>query len=218
MADRNPEDFDPTRKLAMTRGALLNGHSLARLAPVRVVDDATDRPGEIEEPLARRLWGAGTLDYAEDLVATAVEDPETGVAALIETDDLGGGWYQLRAPWRAEAVKVQGQDKVPAERAKLIKEGLGQIDLRRPPDTQLFTIEEAGSNGYFLVHGPGLDEPLKVRGEQQAMSKRDELERAAATPPPGAGGNMSPPPPPDSGADRTTNDELAGAAKGDEDE
>lgn len=215
MADRNEQDFDPTRQLAMTRGALLNGHSLARLAPVTIVSDPTGR-GEVTEEVARRLWAAGTFDYVEDLVATPVEDPETGVSNLIEHDELGGGWHQLRAPWLTEPVKFQGSENLADERAKLVKQGLGQIDLRRPPETLLYRIEEAGSNGWFLVHGPGLDQPLKVRGEQAAMAKRDELERAAETPPPGAGGNMAPPPPPDPDANRTTEDELEGAAKDEE--
>lgn len=215
MPDRNPDKFDPTRPLAMTRGALLNGHSLARLAPVRVVEEPTDRPGEITEDLGRRLWGAGTLDYADEIVATPVEDPETGIASQIEVDDLGNGWFQLRAPFRDEPVKVHGEANVPEAKAQLVKEGVEGLDLRRPPETQLFRIEEAGSNGWFLVHGPGLDEPLKVRGEQAAMTKRDELERQAAAPPPGEGGNVeSPPPPPQDGSpDRTEEGEQDGEAR-----
>ena len=217
MADRNPSSFDPTRPLAMTRGALLNGHSLGRLAPVRVVEEPTDEPGEITDELARRLWSAGTLDYADEIVATPVEDPETGIANLIATDELGGGWFQLRAPWRDEPVKVQGEANLPDARAELVKEGLAQLDLRRPPETQLFRVEETGSNGYFTIHGPGLDTPLKIRGEQNAIAKRDELENAAKAPPPGQGGNVeSPPPPPDEDADRTTGDEQTGDARDDD--
>lgn len=207
MTDRNPDKFDPTRQLAMTRGATLNGHPLGRLAPVRVVDEPTDRPGEITEEVGRRLWAAGALDYADEMVATPVEDPRTGVAALVEIDELGGGWFQIRAPWRTEAVKVQGREAADDERRALIDEGLGQIDIRRPPADTRFTIEEAGSNGWFKVSGPGLDEPLTIRGEQAAMAKRDELERTAGAPPPGPGGTMKPPPPPDTGADRTAEDE-----------
>lgn len=223
MADRNPQDFDPTRQLAMTRGARLNGHDLGQFAPVRVVEEPTDARGEITDEVARRLWAAGQLDYADELVATPVEDPQTGVAALVEVDQLGGGWFQIRAPWLTEAIKVQGAEAAEEERQATIKQGLGQIDLRRPPQDELFTIAEVGSNGWFEVSGPGLTEPLKIRGEQAAMSKRDELARQAATPPPGPGGTLQPPPQPDAGADRTTDDETAGAGgtgagAGDQDE
>lgn len=202
MADRNPQDFDPTRQLAMTRGARLNGHDLGRLAPVRVVEEPTDRPGEIDEPLGRRLWASGALDYADEIVATEVEDPRTGVAALVEIDEVGGGWFYVRAPWLTEAVKVQGREAADKERADLIEQGLGKIDLRRPPETELYTIAEVGSNGWFEVTGPGLAEPIKVRGEAAAMAKRDELTRTVETPPPGAGGTLQPPPQPDT-TDRT---------------
>lgn len=214
MADRNPDKFDPTRTLAMTRGAQLNGHALARLATVRVVEEPTDRPGEVTDELARRLWAAGTLDYADEMVATEVEDPKTGLANLVETDELGGGWFQLRAPWHDGAVKVQGEANIADARDDLIAEGMAGLDLRRPPETQLFRIEEAGSNGWFLVHGPGLNEPLKIRGEQNAMAKRDELENAAKAPPAGAATNVTslPPPPPADGADRTTAGEQDGDA------
>lgn len=215
MTDRNPESFDRTRQLAMTRGAQLNDHPLGRLAPVRVVDEPTGRPGDIDEELARRLWASGTLDYADEMVATPVEDPRTGVTALVEVDQLGGGWFQVRAPWLDEAVKVQGAEAAEDERLAQIEAGLGKIDLRRPPEQAQFTISEVGSNGWFEVSGPGLAEPLKIRGEQAAMAKRDELARSG---PLEAGGVVEPPaPPPAPGPDVTGAGAGAGGGEDDED-
>lgn len=208
MPDRNPESFDRTRQLAMTRGAQLNGHQLGRLAPVRVVDEPTDRPGEVTEEVGARLWASGALDYADEMVATPVEDPRSGVLALVEVDQLGGGWYQIRAPWLDEAVKVQGADAAEQERLAQVDAGMSKIDLRRPPEVTGFTVSEVGSNGWFEVSGPGLPEPLKIRGEQAAQAKRDELARAAGLP---VGGNMAPPPPPDPDADRTEPGETDGS-------
>jgi hypothetical protein len=182
------DSFDRTRPLVATRGGQLNGHNLGRLETVTVVDEPSDKRGEITEDVAARLHSRGHLAYADEIVATPVEDARTGVTKLVEVDDLGGGWFLLRAPWRAEGSKVQGAEAAEKERLALVEEGLVAIDTRRPPTEPGFTISESGSNGWFEVNGPGLAEPIKVRGEAAALAKRDELARGSAPPPP-------PPPP-----------------------
>lgn len=179
------DSFDRTRPLVVTRGGQLNGHNLGRLESVTVVDEPSDRRGQITEDIAARLHARGQLAYADEIVATPVEDARTGVSKLVEVDDLGGGgWFLLRAPWRPEGSKVQGAEAAEKERQALVEEGLVAIDRRRPPEEPGFTISEVGSNGWFLVSGRGLAEPIKVRGEAAALAKRDELARGASEPPP----------------------------------
>lgn len=211
--DRNPESFDSTRPLAMTIGGQLNEHNLGRLASVRVVDEPTDAPGEITEDVARRLWASGALSYADEMVATPVEDKRTGVSRLVEIEDTGGGWFLVRAPWESDPKKVRGHDKALERRAELIDEGMAKIDIGQPLTAPMFTISEEGSNGWYHVMGPGLDEPEIVRGEQAALARRDELERAAANPPPGPGGTTQPPPQPVTRADRTAPGEIVGSGR-----
>lgn len=213
MADRNEKNFDRDRDLVMNRGALLNGHELIRMAPVVVVDEPTDARGEITEEVAARLWAAGSLDYADELLATPIEDKRTGVAALVTVEDLGSGYHLLRAPWRDEAKKVRGRAKAEQARDDLIEEGMGRVDLRQSLAPSVFQLSEEGSNGWYKITGPGIDgEPLTIRGEQAAMAKRDELEAAHRAAPVGLTGNMAPPPQPDPTASTTTEAERAGAA------
>lgn len=195
MSTRNPDNFDRRRPLIADRAGQLNGHPLAAGATVTVVDEESDEPRKITAELAARLWAGGTLSYADERYATPVESKEAYARRVTELEDLGGGWYLLRAPHLAEAEKIKGLEDAEKRRAEVISEGIELAPEVRQIGASPFTFTEEGSNGWYEVHGPGLDEPLRVRGKAAAEAKVAELTTAAA-PVEGAITNVIPPPPP----------------------
>lgn len=189
MSHRNPDDFEPTRLLVMNRGARLLGHDLGQHAAVRIVGNPGTEPGEVDEATARRLWTNGSLDYADEVVATPVEDRRTGLERQITVEELGGSWYLITAPWLTEPAKVQGQTAVEPERQRVLEEALADADLAPVPNAPdglteggtgglSLAVAEVGNNGWYEISGPGLAEPIKVRGLEAAEAKKAEIELA----------------------------------------
>lgn len=185
----DPEDFEETRPLVMARALQVNGHQLRQGSPIHVMPDETGEPGEITADQAARLWAGGTLIYADRALATPVETPERYAARVTEVDELEGGKFLIRAPWLGEGEEVSA-DKLDARRQEVIDLGVQAhrelIESFGPTaavaviaGTDGFLATDKG-NGNYEITGPGLSEPLKVRGKANAEDKIAELRTEAA--------------------------------------
>jgi hypothetical protein len=194
----DPKNFDPTQPIVMARNNTVGGHALRAGEALTIVDaDEPEGRGEVTLDQATTLWARGTFVYLTDVRPTPVESPQDAARRLIEVDELGGGWYLIRAPWLPEGEKVQGAEATETRKAELIAAGqptdvVAQavvVDQPAPPSNSgpLYTMTEAGSNGYYQISGPGLAEPEKVRGEDKAAARLAELEAAPLQDPPKEG-------------------------------
>jgi hypothetical protein len=185
----DPEDFDKERPLVLARAGQVNGHQLEQGEALSVVDDESEQRGELTAEQAARLWSGGRVVYADRALPTPVESPEAYAERTTEVDDLGKGKFLIRAPWLSEAVTVSA-DSVAERRAEIVSGGVERHRLlidRVGPEAAAavvtgadgFSLDDKG-NGNFEIAGPGLDEPLKVRGRANAEEKLDELRTAAA--------------------------------------
>lgn len=188
--------FDPTRPLAMGRFNTVNGFALAIGESIRIVDDSKEpkERGEVTADVATRLWSGGTFVYADEARPTPVETPQQAAERLVEIDDLGGGWYLIRAPWLGEGEKVQGKEAADTRRAELVAAG-------QPTDTETDAAtaaanaggsggsETGGAAGTDGGSGPTVEERVKslVDGNTEKdlrdiIARLDEA-RAKADPP-----------------------------------
>lgn len=186
----DPRSFDPNRPLVMAGFNTINGFAMTAGERITIADEPTER-GEVTLDTAARLWSGGKFVYQEEARPTPVESPQDAARRLVTVEDLGGGWYLVLAPWLEQGEKIQGEEAANKRRDELI-EGGQPIDTSdtatiRTPATPAetdpltrFSFSEQGSNGWYEVTGPGLDEPLKIRGEDAALAKVRELEEAAA--------------------------------------
>lgn len=183
--------FDPAKPLVMGRFNTVGGFALASGDPITIVPEGQEpkERGEVTLDTAARLFGSGTFVYAEDARPTPVETPQQAAERLVEVDELDGGWYLIRAPWLGEGEKVQGREAADARRAELVAAGQPTTDSSdtggttgdqggdgKPP---AFAMTE-GENGWHEITGPGLEEPLKIRGKEAAEAKLAELNGGAA--------------------------------------
>jgi len=201
--------FDPTKPLVMARFNTVGGFALAAGDPITIVEEPKNR-GEVTAETAERLFGS-TFVYADQARPTPVESPQDAARRLIEVDDLGGGWFLIRAPWLGEGEKHQGREATDARVAELIEAGqpadfdpatvaaanttggdsTGGQGSADDTSTQTFTLEETGSNGFYTISGPGLDEPIKVRGRANAEAKLAELQGAQGSSGAAGGGDAT---------------------------
>lgn len=187
-------DFDASKPIVMARFGRLNDHDLNAGAPLMIVAEPA-KAGEVDADTAAQLWASGRAVYAELARPTPVEAPIDAAKREANIETLDGGWFLLRAPWLPEgSEKVQGEQAARDRLAVVIEAGKvyyetlaeGTVVLQGQPsdDTDAageqsgaagFTMTEAGGNGYYEITGPGLDEPLKVRGKAAAEAKLAEL-------------------------------------------
>lgn len=187
----DPSAFDAARAIVMSRSSTVGGHDLRSGEPLTIVDaDEPEGRGEITLDQAKRLWARGLFVYEGDVRPTPVETPQQAALRTIKVDVLDGDVHLIRAPW-LESEKVQGAEAAAMRVAELVAAGhpvpdgapadpvvIAQPGAVEPPVQQRnrFTVTEAGSNGYFEITGPGLDEPEKVRGKDKAEARAAELE------------------------------------------
>lgn len=184
---RDPKDFDPNRPLIMARDDRVGGHALRARDLITVVDEP-ELPGQLTADQARHLWVNGLLVYEDRATATPVESPEAYAARVTEVDELGHGKFMIRAPWLGEGEQVPA-DRLADRRKQIVEEGAA-LHRERIEDvgieaaaaiaagTDGFTLNDNG-NGNFEITGPGLEEPVKVRGRANAEDKLAELRTAA---------------------------------------
>lgn len=171
MITLNPRLFDRTRPLVMARFAQLLEHEMSAGDPLTIVDEPSGK-GEVTDDIALRLWLSRVAVYADQANPTPIETPQQEAERVVVMEELGGGWYLIRAPWLGEGVKVQGKDAADKLRAAFVAKG----------DTKGVTIEPLGG-GWWAVQAPWLDDPTKVQGTDQAEHTADLL--IAAGPPAG---------------------------------
>lgn len=212
-ARKDPRTFDPARPIAMGIFRTVGGHALGPGDPLKIAEDPKER-GEVDLDTATRLWASGTFVYAEEARPTPVESPQDAARRLVAMEELPNSYFLIRAPWLAEGEKIHGREAAEARRDELIEAGQptaftgvvvtdspmagtgegvqlpGAVDAGGEPlpPIQPFQLAEAGSNGWFEITGPGLDEPLKVRGEAAAQAKLAELQGGPPAPTAAAGG------------------------------
>lgn len=163
--NRNPRLFDATRPLVIVRSVQLYDHDVTGGDPLIIVEADPKEKGEVTKDIALRLWLTGIADYSGDVRPTPVETPEQGAERLTEMDDLGGGWFLIRAPWLGEGEKVHGKAKAAERRAAIVAKG----------DTKGVRVDGDGDGGWFNVTAPWLDDAEKVQGHDAAWARADAL-------------------------------------------
>jgi hypothetical protein len=131
---------------------------------------------EITAPwLERPLTVRGKVNAEKALAEMREEGAPLGFidgGSDVEVEDIGGGWYQISAPWIAEPEKVQGRDAAEARQREL-------HDAGEPVSYAGVTLDpEAGDNGYFDVKADWLAEGEKVHGIDAARERAAELRHA----------------------------------------
>ncbi len=183
-------DLDPTRKLAAAKFGTLNKHFMHPAEAITIVDEPKAK-GEITAAMAEQLWAGGKIVYAEDALPTPVEKPEQSAERLVEMEVLADGRFMIRAPWLAEAVFETDEQKAAQRRDEAVAEGVALYTTTAAiagPDaaagalggTDGFAINPVGG-GYYEITGPGLAEPERVRGQENADNRLAELRGEAAT-------------------------------------
>lgn len=182
----DPKDLDPSQPLVMAFRRTLGGNLMATHESVAIVEEPAER-GEVDEETARRLWARGVLIYQSSILPTPVETPQEAAARLVVIDDLGdpaGGEFMVLAPWLGEGETYPDRAAAEERRAELVAAGQpadaavpvdAANEMPMQPTPPRFTYED-GSNGYYSISGPGLDEPLKVRGRAALDAALAKLE------------------------------------------
>jgi hypothetical protein len=181
--------FDPKRRLVLTSDQLVNGHELSQGRQIAIVDDESDQPGELTEDQAGLLYQQGTLIHSDRAVATPVETPEQYAGRATEVEELDNGNFLIRAPWLGEGEIVPAS-KLDARRQEIVDQGAEahrqliedfgpSAAVAITTGTDGFGADDKG-NGNFEITGPGIAEPIKIRGKANAEAKISELRAAAA--------------------------------------
>ena len=181
----DPRTFDRTRPLAMGKFATIHGHDLNVGAPVKIVDGEPENPGDLTLDEATHLWAGGRIVYSEMARPTAVETPEQAAERLTDMEPLGDGKFLIRAPWLTESLTITGEEAAQTRRGEVVEEGValyrntaevaGEDAAAGAIGGDGWSMTEAGSNGYYEITGPGLDQPEKVRGKANAEQRLAEL-------------------------------------------
>lgn len=188
---RDPQTFDSSKPLVMARGAQVNGHPLVKGTPVAIVSDESDRKAELTEEQARILWAGGTLTYFESALPTPVETPRSAAERLTVMEALGDDKFLIRSPVLTEGETVSGADAARKRRSALVDQAVEEhgkavetAGVAAGPGVlgaaDGFSVTPTG-NGFHKIEGPGLEEPLTVRGREAAGQKVAELRAGQAT-------------------------------------
>jgi hypothetical protein len=164
--------FDPAKPLVATRQMTLLGHEVAGGDPISELKDANDV--QIDSGVLRRLWMTRWADYADDYrPTTELEAHPPEKAWMDEADGVSvtegeNGWYTINATWLGEeGEKVHGAEAAEARAA----------EVRELGDTKGVTYAHTGG-GWYEVKAPWLAEPVKVKGEEAAKAKFEELRKS----------------------------------------
>lgn len=193
------DELDISRPIIMARAVPVNGHDLLKGEAIRIVPDPSDERAQLTAKQAEHLFAGGYLIYADRAVATPVETPEQYAERATEVDQLDEDTFLIRAPWLGEGEEVSAE-KLLERKQEVIDEGAqAHRDLINDlgPDAAAAVVTGADGfslepqpGGYFVINGPGLDEPLRVRGRQAAEDKLAELRVAAAAEQPDTSGDQ----------------------------
>ncbi|APZ81855.1 hypothetical protein vBEliSR6L_90 [Erythrobacter phage vB_EliS_R6L] len=175
----NPEDgpfADRLRARQYEARAVNMGEAEAEIAdPVQMTGPKGGRY-EITAPwLERPLTVRGKVNAEKALAEMREEGPPLGFidgGSDVEVEEIGGGWYEISAPWLEEPVKEQGREAAEARQREIHEAG--------EPETHhgVTLTESEGGNGYYDLTADWLDEPEKVHGEEAARERAAELRQA----------------------------------------
>lgn len=144
--------FDPKRQFVAARGFTFMGTEYGPGAPF---------PAAGADPVDPRLlaqqYGSRAINFAPE----AVDDER------IQFTSLGGGYYEISAPWLAEPIKARGKADAEAQLAKVREIG--------EPDTYAGVQLTEGENGWWDVLPIWADAPFKVHGADAARAKAAQL-------------------------------------------
>jgi hypothetical protein len=139
-------------------------------------------PPEGFDPNVPTLIGSDAFDATYNFGAEDV-----AIADIVAAASLAGGhdpaqWNALASEDRDALIQAELDRRNEAAKHP---EGSGDDGQAGTDEVQDFTFTD-GSNGYYEITGPGLDEPVKVRGREAFETKLAELREAAGIkPPPG---------------------------------
>lgn len=133
---------------------------------------------EITAPwLERPLTIRGKVNADKALAEMREEGPPLGFidgGSDVEVEEIGGGWYQIDAPWLEEPAKEQGREAAEAKQREIHEAG--------EPDYHHGVTLTEGENAYWTVKTDWSHEPETVHGEEAARARAAEL-RDAGPPP-----------------------------------
>lgn len=154
----------------------------------------------LERPLTIR----GKVNAEKALAEMREEGPPLGFidgGSDVEVEELGGGWYQIDAPWLEEPLKEQGREAAEAKQREI-------HDAGEPATHHGVTLTE-GENAYWSVKADWADEAETVHGEDAARARAAELRDAGPPASEGDEGGEGDQTPPEGAADATDGQEAA---------
>jgi hypothetical protein len=123
---RNFGSFDPSKQLVAGRQMTLHDDELTGGDPISM---------DVDEGTRRRLWMVEHAHYEEDYRPTPeLQTEEEEDTKGVEFTHIGGGQYEVTAPWLTEPVKVKGKAAAEAKAAELREQA-------PPPEEEASTEE-----------------------------------------------------------------------------
>lgn len=166
--------FDTTKPVVATRQMTLLGHEVTGGQVISSLKDENDVP--IDSDVLRRLWLSRWADYESDYTPTPeLETHGPGREWMDEAEGVAvteaDGVFTIRAAWLGEDGETVEGEEAAQDRA---------AEVRLAGDTYGIGYAHSGG-GWYLITGPGVPADLKVKGEEAAKAKAEEL-RAAHRP------------------------------------
>lgn len=126
-----------------------------------------------EEAEKGRLADEAAIEAAAARDGNELESVPFPASNVIITVDEGG-LHTVVSPW-TDAETFDTPEAAEARQAELRELGSPEGWTPSPEPVEDFEVLEAGSNGWFEIRGPGLEEPVKIRGKEAAEAKAAEL-------------------------------------------
>lgn len=142
--------FDPKRPLVAARSFTYLGVDYTAGAPF-----PTDG---IAPYKLNTLYGSRAVNHT---------DEKAEPASPVQMKALGGGYFEVTAPWLDDPEKVRGQQKAIARVEELREAG--------EPDSYGGVSIEGGEGGWYTIEADWADEPEKIQGEDAARARAAAL-------------------------------------------
>lgn len=164
----------------------VQGHDAAE---ARAAEIRAEGPPEGFDPNVPALLGSDEFEATYNFGGDDIQLGDIIAAAQQASGHDAHAWNGLEQGERdtliqAELARQSEAAGKPAPGAQPPQNGPGPVggdgSDQKPVD---FTWED-GSNGYYVISGPGLDEPVRVRGREAFDAKLAELRAAAGITPP----------------------------------
>jgi len=97
----------------------------------------------------------------------------------VTAEEVGGGWFHIKAPWLDEPEKVQGRDEARALFLSIHAKGAPVQEAEvEPVDGIAASVLVSDDDGKFSVHAPWLDDPEEFDDAKKAELRQFELRGA----------------------------------------